>query len=251
MAKNYYEEILEEIEELISEAKFDEALDLLNVELKMPYIPKDIEVKMMKLFKEVAILKQEKISQELKSNWSLEKVNKIINDQKKVDLHVIAFSKLRDFNAKKILDSLITYLKNYNNPDEAKTFLFLVLAEQELDHVFEFKKANTTFKLNPKNIDINKYNEKNKIVKKLIEEALQHKEPVLASLSLQLFNQFTFCLFPEEIDEADASNIAFKVIKECAKMMNIDLLTYNMNIKVNEDKQRYFDKLFEEMGITN
>ena len=41
--KGYYEEILEEIEELIRNGKIEEALYTVEKELRMPYIPQETE----------------------------------------------------------------------------------------------------------------------------------------------------------------------------------------------------------------
>lgn len=50
---NYYDEILQEIKELIDAKEYEQAYSLLRKEKSMPYIPSDIEPKLDALLKDV------------------------------------------------------------------------------------------------------------------------------------------------------------------------------------------------------
>ena len=59
---NYYDELIEEIEQLIEEGHIDEASFTVEKELRMPYIPQETETKLRKFRRELAAMKAEKAS---------------------------------------------------------------------------------------------------------------------------------------------------------------------------------------------
>ena len=61
MSENYYEQLLNKLEKDFLEEKYDEAKTLIDEELKMPFVPKDVLEKLEKYQEQLSILnKKEK-----------------------------------------------------------------------------------------------------------------------------------------------------------------------------------------------
>ena len=101
---DYYSEIILKIEELISNKQILEAKDLLGEELKVPYIPIDIETKLVELNKTVTSLLKENENQK---EVSIEKIEEFLKGDAKQQLQAV--STLCDRNLRNHIDLIREY----------------------------------------------------------------------------------------------------------------------------------------------
>ena len=136
---NYYDEILNEIQELISDEKYDEAKSIILNELNISYVPKDIETKLYELLDEIKSkifvvkeLTDEQIEEFLKMDE---------NHQ------LLAVDALNKKNLREYIDLCQNYLLSdgYVN---AKVLLIDSLIRQEINYEFKYKDSS----FNPRNI---------------------------------------------------------------------------------------------------
>ena len=59
MGKNYYTELLENVEALITQEEFDKAKELILEEFKMPYIPLDVEEQLQRYLQTISAEEEE------------------------------------------------------------------------------------------------------------------------------------------------------------------------------------------------
>ena len=136
---NYYDEILNEIQDLISEEKYDEAKSIILNELNISYVPKDVETKLYELLDEIK--SKTFVVKELKDEQIEEFLKMDENHQ------LLAVDALNKKNLREYIDLCQNYLLSdgYVN---AKVLLIDSLIRQEIN--YEFKYKDNSF--NPRNL---------------------------------------------------------------------------------------------------
>lgn len=128
--ENYYEEIINEIQECIDQKKYEVAMILLKKEFSMPYIPQDVEKRLQELMRDVKFQIHEK-SQDTESSLDtlLEKLNGSAQEQ------LSAASQLSKRNLRECTEEIQQYFQS--DPfEEAAVLLIESIAEQEIQEEF-------------------------------------------------------------------------------------------------------------------
>lgn len=135
ISKKYHALNLKYIESLYNSGDISKAIDLLQEELTMPYIPMEYEESYNALyalcFNTLKSRDFEKIS-----HFSDEQ---IINEvfEKESNLSLVILSYLEDKNIRKFMPQIREYLKNKDKINYIKVFLFDVLKKQEVNEELE------------------------------------------------------------------------------------------------------------------
>ncbi|MBW9211785.1 MULTISPECIES: hypothetical protein [Terrabacteria group] len=141
---NYYDEVLEQIQEAIHKQEYEEAQFLIRKELNMPYIPMDVEKKLVVLEKEVkSHLHQEDIE------ISLERLLTMLKG--KADFQMQAVNQLLSRNLRDLIPELKSFLKNSPNV-EAASLLIEGLAKQGIREEFHYVKEGVEYVFWPEEI---------------------------------------------------------------------------------------------------
>lgn len=145
MNTNYYDELIINIEKLISLGKKDEAIKIIDEELALPYVPRDIEEKLSQYLIE---LKEKDIH--FKSISDDEMLDFLSGDETH---QLIAVDELSRRNLRDYIDICDEYLKgdNYIN---SKALLIDSLIRQEINYVFTYINNSSLFKFNPSKLQI-------------------------------------------------------------------------------------------------
>lgn len=126
--KKYYIEISNEINKKIEDKKYDEALELINTELDMPYVPMDFEKFLLEKLKEIPLPDFDK-------NFSLS-IDKIFDllvelDKDKND-YIELINQLSKFNLKNNIEEIEFYFNKTSNKKN-HLYIFDILCEQKVD----------------------------------------------------------------------------------------------------------------------
>lgn len=190
MSQNFYEEKIAEIKSLISQNQKKEAINLLQEELKMPYIPHKYEKEFLELFDN---LNQSVLKEVNKKHYSIDELSEMLFEDEYKQLEAI--EALKNVNVRPIQNDIKKRIETYTNKESIKrAFLFELLAEQEIS--IDISIDNET--LNPLKDSI----VKNKEVKLAI-EALPYivaKRPQMYEIvfnELQRYLLLTFPKFPK------------------------------------------------------
>ena len=208
MSKNYYEELIEKIEELISKKENQEALKLIKDELSLPYIPKIYEDKIYHYYN---LLNNEDEQETKKNNYfSRDEILSMLNNFKNYDLDfLISITSLFDqYNWKGFEDQIETIL-NFNDLDnKIKSLIYNCLVTHEINYDFQIN----SFKINPfknKTIFETEYSLKNiyKIKKTKVDN------PSITEISQKIFFLYLMNLFPKSLFFVyeDVSSIFIKI----------------------------------------
>ena len=137
---NYYDQILKEIENLIVSKNYDEALDKINEELKAPYIPADVENKLL----------------DFKSLIPIKNTRESIDDDKIIELlkgdnnsQLYGVSALNEKNLRNYLDIIEEYLCG-DGFINAKVLLIDSLIRQEINEYVKMKDNGLEYEFIPK-----------------------------------------------------------------------------------------------------
>lgn len=125
MLVNYYEEILVEIKELIAQGNWEEALQIVETELRMPYIPQE--------FLQPLSICRNQIQMELKQNQSITALS-----QQQIEEYLIkdrahqikAVSVLHGMNLRAQLELVASYLKQQPDPLAAALLIDSLIEQQ-------------------------------------------------------------------------------------------------------------------------
>ena len=229
---NYYDELINEIEGLIDNNDYNEALIKLKTELTMPYIPQHIEKMLEALLKDVTA---KMIEQQPKPNsvWSLAKISEILTHPTDEETQLLAFHYLKDQNLRKILPIIRKYFVNKKVSNFTKIYLLYLLKEQEINEVFQVQKTNGFFKLNPQEMIPYQEEKQVKLVMQLLDQWVYNDNPSLYHTCLYLLETYYYDLYPYFIVDNEIQALAVAIIYQGQVM-------YNEKINV-EELARQFD----------
>ncbi|MBH8623285.1 DUF3196 family protein [Spiroplasma sp. hyd1] len=216
---NYYDELINEIEELIDNSNYNDALTKLKTELTIPYIPQNIEKKLETLLKEV---NAKMLEQQPNPNsvWTLAKISEILTNPTDEETQLLAFHYLKDQNLRKILPVIRKYLVNKKVSNFAKIYLLYLLKEQEINEVFQVQKTNGFFKLNPQEMTPYQEEEQVKLVLQLLDQWVYNDNPSLYHTCLYLLETYYYDLYPQFIVNNEIEALAVAIIYQGQVMYN-------------------------------
>lgn len=200
---NYYDEILSKIEDLINKNEYDEAKSLLLAELKVPYIPKEIEQKLnefLELIKEKTFI--------IKSLSDEEIIEYLKSDNTK---QLIAIKELNNKNLRDYIDICEDYLKT-NGHKEAKVLLIESLIRQEINYKFIYE--NITF--NPKDC-LSPENSEGFLKGYEILNDFYLKDPSKLQMAIQLLYKECILYLPNSYNIEQGEQLSQKIINYIEK----------------------------------
>ncbi|MBR2991355.1 MAG: DUF3196 domain-containing protein [Solobacterium sp.] len=136
----YYDEILNEIDQYIARGEYDDAAFLVRRELAMPYIPPETE---QALRSREADLRFLRTARRREKEWTLSEIlDQLLHGREKGQL--AAAAKLTERNLRNCTAELQTYLSRDPLP-EAASLIIDSLAEQEVNEEFVYRKNGVEY----------------------------------------------------------------------------------------------------------
>ncbi|RKX66969.1 MAG: hypothetical protein DRP42_01805 [Tenericutes bacterium] len=191
--KNYYKDILVQIEKHIDMNEDDKALTLIREELSLPYIPMETE---KELHKFLELVNSKLISEK---PFDIQKIFELINSPKfdGIDklgtVEMLAKANLREYDVeiKEILHN-----KNKIVPFVFKVRLLMLLKEQNIDNKYELLNVdNKQITIDLKDVTLPQDNlafaaESNRV------NVLLERHPGVFTVALNLLENFYYAMFP-------------------------------------------------------
>ena len=198
----YYDDLLVKIEDLIENQEYDESLKLIDSELSMPYIPNDVEAKLIE-FKKL-----------IPSETSLKSLNDedIIAYLKMDENHQLrAVDELDRRNLRDYVDLCNEYLKSKGFIN-AKVLLIDSLIKQEINEEFTLNNNDIEYTFIPRYV---MSPEESLGYLKALELLNSYfmKEPSKLELAKQLLYKECLLALPLNFEEDEASNLSNKIIE--------------------------------------
>ncbi|QQY78586.1 DUF3196 family protein [Mycoplasma mycoides subsp. capri] len=228
---NYYDQILKKIKQLVEKNNLTKALDIINQELELSYIPSDFEKSLYKIKKEI----KEKQATNLNKTYSVLEIKNLLNSKNQLD-QIIAIKNLININIRLVLDEIKKYLININNAYENKALLLISLADQQIDQDFEvFKDKKTSFLINPKSLNIKEiYNIYYQIESQIL-EVIDQKDIFLNQTCKQVLFSYFLYIFPY-VELLKTNDVIVAIIYLSFQLNNLkfDIKKLNKNIEFNQ-----------------
>lgn len=127
---NYYEKILKDIEKLVDEKDYKEAMIIIDDELEQPYSPEDFEKKILEIRKDITIHMEESTDRNPKSGL----IQKLFSKEFHERLHAIVA--LSEFEFDTLDLDLIFVFLTHEKTNFLKTLMMELLIEQAVDKEF-------------------------------------------------------------------------------------------------------------------
>ena len=221
MNDNYYEEMIDEIRSFIDENKIELARFKIQQELKMPYIPNDIEILLNDLLKDA----NSKV--ELEYSLSQSQVEQLIlSDNLAKQLKGVDY--LKQCNCLNFID-IIQQFFNTNKSLNLQGLMIDTLINQQINYEFIIDNEKIKIEFNPRYIE-SSY-ETDGFIKsyEILNELLGNDNPSFLKLCLDMLNVESFLMLPFAIDEDEAINYCLSIIEYVAHSLG-DMAIYD-NIK--------------------
>ncbi|WP_434337504.1 DUF3196 family protein [Mycoplasma capricolum] len=234
---NYYDQILKKIKELVEKNNLTKALDIINQELEISYIPSDFEKSLYKIKKEI----KEKQYHQLNKTYSISEIKALLNSKNNLD-QIVGIKNLININIRLIIDEIKKYLLNTNNVYENKSLLLISLSDQQIDQEFEvFKDKKTSFLVNPKLLNIKEIYNTYYQVENQILEIINQKDIFLIQTCKQVLFSYFLYKFPY-VELLKANDVIIAIIYISYQLNNLEFDTKRLNKSI-EFSQASVDKI--------
>ncbi len=220
--KNYYEELMEKINEAVNNNNFEEAFRIVNEELNAPYVPHDFEEQLEKMHTQ--LMEKLNLKDNNYSNWNTDKVLEIMSKKMDQDVHLMAFDALRGLNARLIIDEIKDYLLDKEIKPEYKTFLVMVLIEQSIDQEIVIEKNNQSISINPSKFKLNDAQDILRDIELKIEQVVYDVNPSLFAICQHIANTYFYNKFPMlTFENFTLNDLAMAIITKASNSLGLEL----------------------------
>lgn len=214
---NYYEEILDEIKQLIDNGQNDLAYSKILNELNMPYIPSDIEKKLQELYQEVKFVNRKT------KVFDDDRIEEYLRHNDESTL--LAIDRLAKLNVRNYLKSIKNFL--INDPNKyAAGLLIDILIEQNINDEIEFHKDGVVYNFIPSYLTSCKDNKAYSIAYDHLAKWLENN-PSYLKMADQLLIQQMFLALPLCIETDEAIELAYSILYKVCELMD-DLDTFSI-----------------------
>ncbi|CDZ18407.1 DUF3196 domain-containing protein [Mycoplasma capricolum subsp. capripneumoniae] len=228
---NYYDQILKKIKELVEKNNLTKALDIINQELEISYIPSDFEKSLYKIKREI----KEKQCRQLNKTYSISEIKALLNSKNNLD-QIVGIKNLININIWLIIDEIKKYLLNTNNVYENKSLLLISLSDQQIDQEFEvFKDKKNSFLVNPKLLNIKEIYNTYYQVENQILEIINQKDIFLIQTCKQVLFSYFLYKFPY-VESLIENDVIIAIIYISYQLNNLEFDTKRLNKSIEFSK---------------
>lgn len=201
----YYHSLIQEIEELMNQDQYKEALNMINQELMLPYIPLEAEETLKQMKRECL--------PHLRPNAPVPDFQKIqswiygTSEQKEKAVHFMRSLNLRQY------EDLLQYLLDSDLSSIGKGELIEAMMEQKLDHPFHIKKDGLDITFIPSTILSSKSDAGVIQCIQYLEDWFLNENPTMLTLALSLLEQEILVSRPFDFQETEGKQLAKSIAK--------------------------------------
>ena len=201
---DYYDELLLNVYKLLNENKTEDLRNLINNELKLAYVPRDIENKLRDILNDLGP------SETTKKSFSDDEIFEYLKGSKEKQL--IAVELLNKKNLREYIDICNEYLSNENAFINAKVLLIDSLVNQEIGEEICFKNEGLEYNFIPKYV-IPIIESDGFISGKKYLEDIYLKEPSKLKMSMDLLYKDLMMSLPINLDDVEGIELSKKIVE--------------------------------------
>lgn len=225
-----YVSILKELEE------FEEAIDILIEELSMPYIPYQYETMYNAAYDELLIAKREvnegmEVHNHAFSNEDIENV--LLKEDTNEDVLYMAIDQMQGMNIRRLIPAIRHFLSQKHKPPFAKSLIFELLIEQEIDEEMEIVKDEETYYVNPSYASMVLQQEAAIELMTRLSDGIEDDNPSLYLLCEQFLNFFLYSMYPRYIEEEEYAALAGAIHYHLATLQYLEVEMEDIELLYN------------------
>ena len=211
----YYDEVLEEIKELMKQQKYDIAKMKIEQELNMPYVPADTERELLKLRNDIAWhLSESKKDHEL----SMDEILTLLNsDDSQAQLAAAAV--LCSRNMQEYKDEIQGYLDRCSCK-EAAALIVEGLSEQRVPCEFKMMKDGLEYDFYPEQVVPAAESKGYLKAEGLLSEWLASRNPSMLAMAKQMLAHEVYMMLPLSYDESEGYSLALNILQSISEMID-------------------------------
>jgi hypothetical protein len=230
--ENYYEEIIQEIEEMINNGDYGEALVVLKKELSMPYIPEESETRFKSLYHDL------KYKMSDRKNSNEKNIDDILNGLKgSSEQQLAACSQLTNRNLRECVNEINDYLSSDPYP-EAAALLVESIAEQEIQEGFTWNKEGIEYTFYGDSLTPCAKSKGFLKANQLLKEWLE-KNPDMYEMAKSILIHDVYLFLPLSYEEDEGESLAFDVFENICQMMGREDLIQPIKDKLGYSNQKF------------
>lgn len=211
---SYYDEVLEEIQDLMDENKNEEAMQMVKKELSMPYIPSDVEPQLKKLKRELDYrCSLDRQRTEVSSDALLEKLHGKEAEQ------LSAAAALSSRNLREFLPEIQNWLEDNPFP-EAAALMIEAIAEQDIKDDFTLRTNEVEYDFYGDSVTPVAESEGFLEADKLLYDWLGMKHPDLYEMARTLLIHEVYMFLPLSYEKEEAVDLALDVCEQVCTLMD-------------------------------
>lgn len=202
----YYEDILKQLHKLMAEHKEQEAYVLLEQELSMPYIPKDVEPKLIDLYNECRSALR---AQKAQRSYDDEDIEALLNGS--LEEQFMAVEQLKKSNIRNHLDVIEAYLCNDAHV-LVRAYLIDAMMEQKLADEIHMKYNDMDISFLPCYIEAPMQSKGAVIAANALCEWFEDEDPIFLKMCIESLIQECYLHLPFNIDEDEGIPLALSIV---------------------------------------
>lgn len=211
--ENYYDEVLDEIHDLMDDGKNEEAFAKVNAELSMPYIPHDVEPELKNLRRELKYRLSEKAGTKEESLDEL-----LAKLHGKPEEQLGAAASLSSRNLRDLVPELNAWLGDNPQP-EAAALIVESIAEQEVGYEFVWNRDGVEYTFWGDSVTPVAQSKGFQKADHLLYEWLGNDNPDLYEMARTLLIHEAYMFLPLSYDEQEAQDLAYEMVERVTDLM--------------------------------
>lgn len=214
MEQNYYEECIVKIRETIQNGQLKEAEKLLEEELSMPYIPSNVETRMLELKRDLRALS----NKESFTGILPHQIEDCLLSENPV-IQLRAVQTLQDLNCRNYLDAIQSF---FDTVPDAKTQALMIdiLIEQQISDEFSIIHEGMQMTFLPRYQE--RPHETDGYLKayNLLNEWFENENPALLAMCQQILIQECFLMLPLSYEEDEGLSLAVSIAEMVSQSLD-------------------------------
>lgn len=204
---DFYRDLLSNINDLINQKQYQKALNLIDEELNMPFVPQQIEDRLVSFKAEILPHLENETKQQFLSNQQL---YQYLTSTDAKCYKALQF--LKQANVRNYLPIVEDILADSSVNHLIKSLLFEILIDQRVDKTIVFVSHNKSHKINPISTDKVLQQESFNLVNKKLEAFVKNNPSFLNQCQLVLVNAL-YDLYPDLLSESEVDIYCLSIIR--------------------------------------
>ena len=206
---DYYTEILNDLEKLLADEQYDDALFMIRSELRMPYVPPDFKEKLEEMEKRIPRSDEHtvKVPDE-------EKIRELLKGDAESQMYAVYSLTNQNLRKHKVL---IDDVFSSDILPQAKDILIYALIEQEISEEFTLNKNGLEYHFVPRYCLLPEESDGYQEAVKQLKEIYLH-EPSLYQFAIDLLQEKCFSHLPLSYEAEESGQLVEAITGELAKM---------------------------------